>query len=80
MNSKNIILKEVELDEIELYYNILKNENALLINNSTSEEIANIIQANFKVKCSGRDVFLLHEPTLDDMILDSKIHYGLFYN
>ena len=78
--NKSERLKKIELDEVELYYNILNSKDPDLINKSTSEEIASIISANFNVDCNGRDVFLIHEPTLEDIIIDSEIHYGLLNN
>lgn len=70
-------LKKVELDEIELYYNILKEENPEKINLLTYQEIADVISENFEVYCSGKDIFILHEPTFDDLVDDITIHYNL---
>lgn len=73
-------LKEVKLDELELYLNILKSEHPDFTNNASSLEIANVIQERFKVKCSDRDIFLIHEPTLEEEMIDIELQYNILFN
>jgi len=68
-------LKHVELDELELYLELLKNDNPADINKATYKEIANLIQNNFGVACTEQDMFLLHEPTIEQDRLSLEIHY-----
>lgn len=66
-------LKQIEIDETELYLELLKSNED--INHLTNKEIANLIQDKYGVECSEQDIFLLHEPTLQDEIYDSEYFY-----
>jgi len=68
-------LKRVELDELELCLELLKADNPNDINKATYKEIANLIQNNFGVVCTEQDMFLLHEPTIEQDRLSLEIHY-----
>lgn len=72
--------QKIPIDELELYLNILKSEDFEYINNCKYSEIADIIRKRFNVKCSERDVFLIHEPTLQEEIIDVQEHYKLLSN
>ena len=75
------ILKKVLIDELELAYQMLEHDIGKdKVNDLTSEEISNLIRDNYDIDCTGRDIFLLHEPTINDLILDSEIHYGILIN
>lgn len=80
MKSNDNKSKLILLDEVELYYNLLLSENKDIFNDKNSEEISKIINYEFGVNCTGRDVFTIHEPKINDLIIDSEIHYGLFYD
>lgn len=67
-------LRKAPLDEIELFISILKSENDKF-DEKTNSEIASIIQSRFGVLCTEREVFLLHEPTIDNLIYDSEYFY-----
>lgn len=70
-------MSKIPLDELELYIQILKHEAFELVNNSSCAEIAKLIENRFDVKCSERDIFLLHEPTLEESILDIQLQYEI---
>ena len=70
-------LKKVKLDEIEMCLELLKQDHPKTIHNATYLEIATLIQNNFGVSCSEEQVFLLHEPTIDQDMEDTQIHYNL---
>lgn len=72
-------LKKVELDELELYLNLLKANDSNLINNMSSVEIAKLIETQFKIKCSDKDIFLIHEPTLAEDTLDILLHHKILF-
>ena len=73
LNTNSMILKQTEIDEKELFLELLKTEQD--INHLTYREIANLIQDKFGIECSEEDVNLLHEPTIDDMVYDSEYFY-----
>lgn len=68
-------LKKVELDEIELYLEILKKDHPDEINNATYSEIANLIEKNFGVVCLWTDISLLHEPTIEQDVIALEVYY-----
>ena len=74
------MLEKVQIDEIELYLNILKSEDFNYVNNCKYSEIAEIIRKRFNVYCTERDIFLIHEPTLQENIIDIQEHYKLLFN
>lgn len=76
----NLNKKDIELDEVEAYYRILEQTGKYNLNILTSDEISEIINYEFDVNSTGRQVYILHEPTLEDMIIDSQIHYGILNN
>lgn len=68
-------LKRVQIDELELYLEILKADHPESIHNATFKQIANLIQNNFGVVCTEQDMFLLHEPTIDEDRISIEIYY-----
>lgn len=70
------MLKKVEIDEIELYLELLKSDDPMTINSSTYSTIAEIIQSNFGVECSEHDIFLIHEPTIEELEEDLRSYYA----
>lgn len=70
-------MSKIPLDELELYLQVLKNESPDLVNISSTTEIAVLINNRFNVNCSERDIFLLHEPTLEEEILDIKLQHKI---
>lgn len=66
-------LKEVELDEIEALLNIMLNY--VDTSNMTSDQIASEIQLRYSVKCSGEQIFLLHEPEVRDVWYEDTYYY-----
>jgi hypothetical protein len=71
----SVELKRVKLDEIELFLELLKNDLGDQINAMTSKDIAALIQTNFDVVCTEQDIFLLHEPTIEQDCLAMEIYY-----
>lgn len=66
-------LKEVELDQIEILLSLIsKTED---ISELTCDQIANRIQEKYKVKCSGEEIFLLHEPVVKDVWYADTYYY-----
>lgn len=70
-----ISLKKAELDEIELYLRVLEKDYYEEIKNKTCLEIANIIQKKFMVRCNERQVFLLYEPKIEEILEDNEYYY-----
>lgn len=70
-------MSNIPLDELELCLQVLKHEAAELVNNSSSKELVSLIKNRFNVNCSERDIFLLHEPTLEEEILDVQLQYQI---
>lgn len=66
-------LREVELDEIEALIGILGH--IIDLNELTSDQIASEIQSRYFVKCSGEEVFLLHEPSIRDVWYEDMYYY-----
>lgn len=73
-------LKKVPIDEIELYLELLKSNNPEEINRSSYRVIAEMIECNFGVECSEHDIFLLHEPTIEEMEEDLRSYYDTTLN
>lgn len=69
-------LVKVEIDEIELYLNLLKQE--IKLDQYTSSEIAEMIRINFNIECTEQDIFLLHEPTIIDPVYETICIYKDF--
>lgn len=66
-------LKEVELYEIEVLLGLLGG--ILDLTELTSDQIASEIQQRYSVKCSGEEVFLLHEPAVYDVWYEDAYYY-----
>lgn len=63
----------VELDELEAYLNVYK---ALYsVDNLTSDQIARELSSRYQIKCSGEDIFLLHEPDIYDVWYENRYYY-----
>lgn len=69
-------LKKVEIDEIELYLELLKSDDPKTINSSTYKAIADMIQDKFLIECTEEDIRLLHEPTIEEMEEDLRTYYS----
>ena len=65
----------VELDELELYLNMLIEKDSKLLITKTYLEIAILIENEFNVKCTEHDINLLYDPTIDEIIEDNEILY-----
>jgi len=67
-------LREVELDELEAYLSFYK---ALYsVDDLTCDQIANKLSERYQIKCSGEEIFLLHEPDVLDVWYDSAYYYS----
>ena len=66
-------LVEVELDVIEMYLNMIKNDTNL--DNLTCSNIVSLLQKRFGIKCSEEEVFLLHEPQIYDVWYEDAYYY-----
>lgn len=66
-------LREVELDELEAYLNIYKM--LYSVDYLTCDQIANILQSRYQIKCSGEEIFLLHEPDVYDVWYEDTYYY-----
>lgn len=65
--------REVELDELEAYLNLYK---ALyFVDDLTCDQIANTLSNRYQIKCSGEEIFLLHEPDVYDVWYEEKYYY-----
>ena len=70
------------LDEVELALNLLKQTHPELIENKTYYQISKSLNSMYKISCSEDDIFLLYEPTIDNIEEDLRIHFasmGLVY-
>jgi hypothetical protein len=68
-------LPKVKLDELEMMINLLKLEDTS-VTNMKYKELALKISIVFNVNVNEHDVFLLYEPSLQNDIVDSQIHYS----
>lgn len=66
-------LREVELDEIEALLNLYTQ--LYDVSNLTSDQIASEIQSKYQVKCSGEEIFLLHESDIRDVWYEDRYYY-----
>jgi len=66
-------LDEVELDVIEMYLNMLKNDTDL--SNLTCNNIASLLQERFNIQCGEEEIFLLHEPEVYDVWYEDSYYY-----
>jgi hypothetical protein len=66
-------LKKVELDELELYLELLKSDRD--VNLLKCSEISEIIRNTYGVHCTEQDIYLLHEPTICEDIYDVECFY-----
>lgn len=66
-------LREVELDELEAYLSFYK---ALYsVDDITCDQIANKLSERYQIKCSGEEIFLLHEPEVYDVWYEDTYYY-----
>lgn len=67
------------LDELELCIQLLQIYNPGL-KEATYKELKEAIELEFKQKVELEDVYLLYEPSIEEMILDAQIYYGSMFN
>jgi len=71
-----------KIDEVELYLEATKNDAPELIEGKTYKQISDSLNKKFGINSTEEDVFLLHEPTIEDMEEDLKVYFdaiGLVY-
>lgn len=69
----------MEIDEVELYYSIFKSTYKDIVNNSTIEDIKSKMDSIFKKDIPLESLNILHEPEIDDTVIDSVEDYNLIY-
>lgn len=70
------------LDEVELHLNLLIKFNSELIRFKSYKEITEILNDKFELNAKEEDVFLLYEPSIEELEDDLRIHFeaiGLYY-
>lgn len=70
------------IDEVELYLEALKNDAPELVEDKTYKEISTSLNKRFGINSTEEDIFLLHEPTIEEMEEDLRIQFeaiGLVY-
>jgi hypothetical protein len=75
-------IKATMLDEVELYLNLAKANHPELIENKTYKQISDGLNKRFEITSTEDDIFLLHEPSVDELEEDLRIHFesiGLQY-
>lgn len=81
----NDVIKESKvtpLDEVELALGMLKIERPDLVEDKTYYQISKSLNERYQINSTEEDVFLLHEPTIDQMEEDLRIQFatiGLIY-
>lgn len=66
-------LHKVELDEIEILLSLLSQTDD--ISELTCDQIASLMQEKYQIKCSGEEIFLLHEPDVKDVWYEDMYYY-----
>lgn len=67
------------LDELEVCIQLVQLENQQL-KKATYQEIKEIIEKEFSTNVAIEDVYLLHEPNIEQIQEDMEIHYGAMFN
>jgi len=74
--------KRTPLDEVELWLGVAKARFAYEIKDMTSLQLSNFLNRQFSINCRESDIFLLYEPTVDEMEIDLVAQFsamGLYY-
>lgn len=64
-----------KLDEVELYLGLAKIDYPELIDNRTYKQIADALNKKYNIFTTEEDVFLLHEPTIEELEEDLRTHF-----
>ena len=70
------------LDEVELSLQLLKQDYPHLVQDKTYKQIAGSLNRIFGLNTNEADVFLLHEPTIEELEEDLRVQFsalGLVY-
>lgn len=83
-DANDIIIKPAytPLDEVELAFNLMKIERPDLVDNRTYYQIAKSLNDVYEINCTEDEIFLLYEPTVDNLEEDLRVHFssmGLTY-
>lgn len=71
--------KTVPLDQLEVMMQLVKIKNPEL-KSATYNEISKAVSKEFNVKCDEDDIFLLHEPQIDELEREAEIYYSNMLN
>ena len=74
-----MVKEKLKLDELEIAIQLVQLDNPAL-KNVKYEEIAAEIENQFNCKVDYEDIFLLYEPTIEQLEEDARIHYEAMYN
>lgn len=69
----------IQLDELEVYIKLLQLDNPEL-KKAGYQTLKERVEEEFNVSVPIEDVYLLHEPTIQQMEEDMEIHYGAMFN
>lgn len=70
---------KLELDELEIAIKLVQVDNPIL-KQATYQELKDIVEKEFNAKVNIEDVYLLYEPTIQQIEEDMEIHYGTMFN
>lgn len=71
--------KTVPLDQLHVMMQLVKIKNPKL-KSATYKEISDAITKEFEVKCNEDDIFILHEPQIDELEREAQIYYSNMLN
>ncbi len=72
----NKVVTSTSLDEVELALGWIKVSDPDSIQFKTYKEISEILNKTYGINSSEQDVFLLHEPSIEQMEEDLRILYA----
>lgn len=71
--------EKLKLDELEIAIQLVQLDNPEL-KNTTYANMASEIETQFNCKVDHEDIFLLYEPTIEQIEEDARIHYNTMFN
>lgn len=73
------MIGKAQLDELEIYIQLLQLDNPNL-KGATYQELKEKVEKEFNVLVPIEDIYLLHEPTIEEDQEDLEVHFGAMFN
>lgn len=70
---------EVALDELEAFIQLIQLDRPEL-KKATCEDLANAIRKEFGVEVNEHDIYVLYEPTIEEIELADRTYYGAMFD